>query len=227
MIIVAAIHVIMTGQTDASWPDKFDAWAAVRAPGFKVVKKEYLAGPFPRWNNFIKNPFLARGLVKELQLFADQIQSLGVPIWFVAHSNGAQIAMRATKILIARGYRVAGLILTGAASDGDVDRSKIAEWVQQDCLGTAIAYSSAQDRVVSGDATLSTNPLRKVRDWVWGKLMWPYGCLGRTGWRRNGQEFETPHIFTRWHTGGHSVYFRSGHIAHTFEQIHRDITTHS
>jgi hypothetical protein len=38
-------------------------------PEVKVLKKEYGAGPFPRWNCWIKDPWLARGLVSELELF--------------------------------------------------------------------------------------------------------------------------------------------------------------
>src|SRR5947209_18097788 len=108
--LVIAIHGILTRQTDASWPDKFDAWMSQRAPAIKVLKKEYFAGPLPRWNCWVRDPRLARGLVSEIELFGD------ASIWFVAHSNGAVIALLAAKQLIERGHKVAGLILTGAAS---------------------------------------------------------------------------------------------------------------
>ena len=48
--LLVAIHGIMTNQTTASWPDKLDAWMFDYAPEIKVIKKEYRAGPFPRWN---------------------------------------------------------------------------------------------------------------------------------------------------------------------------------
>ena len=67
--IVAAIHGILTSQTDPSWPDRFDAWMLERDPEVKVLKKEYRAGPFPWWNCWVKDPLLARGLANELELF--------------------------------------------------------------------------------------------------------------------------------------------------------------
>src|SRR5258707_15344176 len=67
--ILVAIHGILTSQTEPSWPDKLDAWMYRRDPTVKVLKKEYRAGPFPRWNCWIKNPLLARSLANELELF--------------------------------------------------------------------------------------------------------------------------------------------------------------
>ena len=69
--IVAAIHGILTSQTDPSWPDRFDAWMLERDPEVKVLKKEYRAGPFPWWNCWVKDPLLARGLANEVELFLE------------------------------------------------------------------------------------------------------------------------------------------------------------
>src|SRR5438552_15559332 len=71
-ILLAAIHGILTGQTDPSWPDKLDAWMLARDPQIKVLKKEYVAGPFPRWNCWVKDPLLARALANEIELFLTQ-----------------------------------------------------------------------------------------------------------------------------------------------------------
>src|SRR4051812_20240676 len=127
--LIAAIHGIMTSQTDPSWPDKFDAWMFDHAPDIKVLKKEYSAGPFPRWNCWIKDPRMALGLANELELFLRQptldlgLGTLDSPsVWFLAHSNGAVIALLAAKILIARGHKIAGLILTGAACEADLKK---------------------------------------------------------------------------------------------------------
>jgi hypothetical protein len=205
--LVVAIHGILTNQTDPSWPDHFDAWMFERDPEVKVLKKEYFAGPFPRWNCWVKDPRIARGLANELELFlagaggACQLQPGGVlpackvehpPLWFVAHSNGAVIALLTTRLLIQRGYRVGGLILTGAAVDADLERNGLVEWGLGACagcasLGAAIAYASAEDEVVAGDARAANTAWARARDWAWGKLMWPYGCLGRTGWLWRGQ----------------------------------------
>src|SRR5207245_6763248 len=88
--LLVAIHGIMTNQTTASWPDKLDAWMFDYAPEIKVIKKEYRAGPFPRWNCRIKDPALARSLANELELFLDRPifdPSPQPELWFVAHSN--------------------------------------------------------------------------------------------------------------------------------------------
>src|SRR5881409_3497050 len=121
--IVAAIHGILTNQTDPSWPDKLDAWMFDRDPEVKVLKKEYHAGPFPRWNCQVKDPLLAHSLANELELFLSSAlrpQSSALPpIWLVAHSNGAVIALLTAKTLIQHGYRIGGVILTGAACEAD------------------------------------------------------------------------------------------------------------
>ena len=242
--LVIAIHGILTSQTDPSWPDRFDAWMYGRDREVKVLKKEYAAGPFPRWNCWVKDPRLARSLANELELFLTRQAtrdasrfplSNGLPsVWFVAHSNGAVIALLAAKRLIARGWRIGGLILTGAACEADLDRSAVLTWLQNGQLGAAIAYCSADDLVLDGAVSFANSRcgLRTVKEWFWGKLMWPYGCLGRTGWMRGGETFPPPTIsqstpgqrlFTRWFPGGHTSYFQPANLEHTFEQIYRDI----
>src|SRR2546427_5225070 len=110
--IVAAIHGILTNQTDPSWPDQFDAWMFERDPEVKVLKKEYRAGPFPRWNCWVKDPLLARSLANELELFLQNsvtpsLHHSALPsAWLVAHSNGAVIALLTAKILIERGFKI-------------------------------------------------------------------------------------------------------------------------
>src|SRR5439155_6122308 len=114
--IIAALHGILTSQTDPSWPDKFDAWMFRRDPEVKVLKKEYRAGPFPRWNCWVKDPLLARSLANELALFVSATNPQP-SIWLVAHSNGAVIALLAARLLIKRGFKIGGLILSGAACE--------------------------------------------------------------------------------------------------------------
>lgn len=150
--LLVALHGILTRQTDPSWPDRLDAWMARRDPGVKVLKKEYAAGPFPRWNCVVKNPRLARALEAEILLFVENGRFALPPTWLVAHSNGAVIALRVTQRLIARGHRVGGLILTGAACPADVRANGVWNWCQTGRLGAAIAYCSAEDRVLAGDA---------------------------------------------------------------------------
>jgi hypothetical protein len=217
MIIAATIHGILTGQVSASWPDEFDAWCSKHEPRVKVLKKEYKAGPFPRFNIF-KNNRLARGLAAEIELF------MGTPltpalspgereqnartsarhqVWLIAHSNGCVVALKTARLLIARGIRVAGLILVGAAVESDVHRNGVLEWIRQGQVGRAIACSSHQDGVV--DCT----GFKRV-------LKWPYGDLGRVGWQLEGEPLRSHRIYTLWFTGGHSGYFHPLKIEETF-----------
>src|SRR5205823_398100 len=101
-----------------------------------------------------------------------------VALWLVAHSNGAVIALLAARILIERGYTIAGLILTGAAVQADVQQNRILEWQKAGKLGDAIAYSSQDDEVLDGDSADQSRDTRyslldTFREWLWGKLMFP------------------------------------------------------
>ena len=249
--LLVVIHGILTRQTEASWPDHFDAWLARRDPECRVLKKEYRAGPFPRWNNWIKNRQLARGLAAEIELFRSRPASENPvpegalssnslpPTWFIAHSNGAVIALLATQRLIARGCWVGGLILTGAACEADLDRNGILHWVRSGRVGAAIAYGSAEDHVLAGDPRAMPSFGSKLRQWAWRKLLWPYGCLGRTGWtwpghtpRRSIANPEDPaklcptpfpNISMRWFSGGHSSYFDPSNRIATFELFYHDV----
>jgi hypothetical protein len=147
----------------------------------------------------------------------------------VAHSNGACIALLAAQRLIRRGHKIAGLIITSAACEADLSRNGILDWYADGRLDTAIAYSSRDDRVVSGDPRVAQGPLAKVRDWLWGRAMWPYGCLGRTGWLWRGapwiQRAEDPvPILTRWRPGGHTACFKPDALPDTFEQFYADLS---
>src|SRR6185503_258521 len=120
--------------------------------------------PFPRWNCWVKDPLLARSLANEIELFLapnskpEAISGHSTsppappPLWFVAHSNGAEIALLAAKCLIGRGHKIAGLIFTGAACEADVRINGVLEWQSRGLLGAAIPSSSAEDAVLSGDA---------------------------------------------------------------------------
>jgi len=229
--LIAAIHGILTGQTDPSWPDRLDAWMFRRDPQAKVLKKEYSSGPFPRWNCWVKDPLLARSLANEIALFSDS-ENDRPSIWFLAHSNGAVIALLTAGLLIERGFKIDGLILTGAACESDIERSGVLGWQGRGRLGMALAYSSQDDEVLpslpenaGGNACWS-----HTRQWLWGKLVWPYGGLGRTGWTLNGQPLSTAGqtlstIQTRWYSGGHSAYFTAQNSERTFEQFYQDIQT--
>lgn len=147
-------------------------------------------------------------------------------LWFVAHSNGAVVSLMAARLLIARGYRIGGMIMTGAAIEADLRENRIFNWWCGTKLFAAIAYSSPDDEVVAGDprAVGGHHPWWRLRDWCMGKLMWPYGCLGRTGWLLDGKPLkDKAMLYTRWQAGGHSTYFTAANIRQTFDQMYSDI----
>ena len=237
-IILAALPGILTGPVTASWPDELDAWLFERDSSIKVLKKEYVAGPLPLWNCWVKDPLLARSLVNEILLFHPGGLPPGVvasatntlpSIWLVAHSNGAVIALRATKMLLARGCQVDGMILIGAACEPDVRRNGVLAAARAGQLGAAWAYCSAEDEVLDGAPNPhSNNWLTRVREWFWGKLIFPYGCLGHTGWRLDQETVpdalaERLRIRSRFYPGGHAAYFDDARREATFGQILEDI----
>lgn len=209
MIVCAAIHGILTRQTSASWPDEFDVWMSRNDPSVRVIKKEYIAGPFP-WVNWFRNRLLARGLAAELELFSQQPGE--TDLWMVAHSNGACVAMDTVRLLTDKGIRVAGVILTGGACESDVDRIGVETLVRYGLLGRAVAFASRADSVVRTDG--------------WRRLIkWPYGNLGRVGWMRDGKPYRDERIFTLWFGGGHCGYFADSTRDITFTLFDRIIHT--
>jgi pimeloyl-ACP methyl ester carboxylesterase len=222
--ILVAIHGILTNQTDPSWPDQLDAWMYQRDAKMKVLKKEYCAGPFPRWNCWFKDPLLGRGLANEVELFLSSCTPAPA-LWFVAHSNGTVIALLAAKRLVELGHNVSGMILTGAACEADIDKNHVGQWLWDGRLGSAIAYSSIEDKVLPEPSGSSRWGFRAI----YSVLARPYGSLGRTGWLQDGRpvpNLDRPisTLRTRWFAGGHSTYFALEHIDRTFEQIYQDIT---
>lgn len=250
--LIVAIHGILTGQTSPSWPDRFDALLFARNPHFKVIKKEYRAGPFPRWNCLVSSPRLARGLAEELVLFLPKPKASGSgahsPIWFVAHSNGAVIALHTARRLIERGYGIGGLILLGAACPADIESNSVLEWLNQGQLGTAIAFCTEKDRVLARFGTSAgpggrvpgkRSPLKAAAQRLWSLLIWPYGGLGSSGWllknRPAGSQYivgnstairapEKEPLATYWFRGGHSTYFSGTHMWITVDLIREFIT---
>ena len=202
-------------------------------PGeFVVLKRRYWTGAFPMWNNWVKDPAEARRVVEMVEEANLQSHPTDRPIWFVAHSNGAVIALLAARELIAKGHRIGGLILTGAACEADLNKNCILQWYAEEKIGSAIAYCSECDGVVAGDPLAVTTAkasrvlkvLWRMKDWIWGRLMWPYGCLGRTGFLIREQPASRDRIFTRWFEGyGHSGYFEPENREKVFEQFYEDI----
>lgn len=226
-MLLVALHGILTGQSGPSWPDHLDAWFYRQNGGANVhvLKKEYLAGPFPRWNLWVKNRRLARALTLELELFlAHHHTHVDRRVWLVAHSNGADIALRVASQLIRGGHVIAGLILIGAACSADVRRNGVERWLLTGQLGVAVAFCSRHDRVLPGRAAPSAGIVTRCRALAWRCMAWPYGALGTSGWTLKGQPFPpTDRIRTHWFAFGHAGYFAGDQRELTFRMILEEI----
>lgn len=214
--VIAAIHGIMTRQTVPGWPDYFDVWMWTRDPRVRVIKKEYLAGPFPAWNVWVTNWYLAHSLAAELEVFGKE----GAHIGILAHSNGCDVALKTLRLLARRRVDVDCMVLAGGACEEDVRKNGIERLIAREKLGRAIAYSSPHDRI--------TKPF----------FIWPYGHLGHAGFTRHGKPVTSARVFTRWFPEyGHGDYFSDRRFPkhpyykpavtfreRTFEQAYQDLT---
>jgi hypothetical protein len=214
MHLLVLIHGILTRRTSASWPKHFTAHLQ-GVPRVATEALYYEAGPFPWSNTLLKNPRLARDVAGRVWLRRQAQRELRVH--FVAHSNGADIAVRAMRRLASEGIRTETAVLTGAAIHSDVDRSGLRELILAGALGRAYSYSSPDDLAVRRLETLPGG----------------YGALGARGFRRAGEptglrvEGRQPlgddwgtdrHRFvTRWFPGfGHGEYFDADERLETF-----------
>ncbi len=200
--LVVAIHGILTNTTARSWVDRFDEWAWAQDPAVRVLKKEYWGGPVPAFNVWVRNHNLAKSLTAEILGFA---RMGACPIHIVAHSNGCDVALKLAHRLSGIGVRLGTMVLVGAACEADVVRSGIFALVSGKGVAQAIAYCSAADEALAS------------------RLIWPYGRLGRTGWRIGDAEFIHGKIFTRWFTPhAHGEYFEGENAETTFDRAWRD-----
>jgi hypothetical protein len=216
-LIIAAIHGILTRQTVPNWPEHFRAYMLTRDPAVQVVTKSYVAGPFPAWNVWAKNWYLAYSLAAELQVL---VREANARLAFFAHSNGCDVALKTIRLLAQRRIDTEAVVLTGAAIDSDIRKNGIQQLVRNGRLERAFSYSSPGDEI--------------VRHW----FIWPYGHLGRDGFTLKGKPaIGCDAIVTRWFPDcGHSDYFankaipaprwRSSRIFRdrTFDQAYQDLT---
>jgi len=211
----------MTGQTTASWPDKWDAWCERNGVNAHVEKKEYVAGPFPLFNTLIKNRWLAAGLVAELLQFGDGEDMIYPDISFVAHSNGTDIALRAVKALAARGVRTKTMILVGSVVEPDLWKNGVGDLLRSGMLGQAFAYSSRQDSALGIERWLPWCAYKNlgVVGWKQGDTLWPAAYVSKPGCGAGGLLAIT-RPFPGYDQG---TYFDAEHIESTFAQFRKDL----
>ena len=195
--VVVALHGILTKGTD--WPDHLDGFLT----DCKVIQRDYFAGFLPVVNSLWRNRSHAEGLADELEIFGNSL-----PLHFVAHSNGCDIALRTIKLLADRGVRTETAIFAGSVTHPDVDVSGVRLLIRAGRLGRAFAYASLNDA-----------PLK----WS-GPFKWPYRDLGRRGWMLNGKPFEHHRIQTRrFDSLGHCDYFTAANRDGVFRQMRADM----
>jgi len=227
--LLVAIHGILTSQTRADWPDRFDAWCEREGVNAHVLKKEYSAGPLPTWNVLVKNRRLAQGLAAEIELFYDnrlsqmKFSADEPKIHFVAHSNGTDVALKTVKLLAARGIPTSTIVLVGSVVEPDIIKNGIYDLMHEGDLDAAVAYASAKDSALGLES----------------KLPWcAYKDLGRRGWMVNGEEIpavrantdvrtayrvgESRIITRRFDEFDHGTYFDDTHREQTFALFRKD-----
>lgn len=180
--LIVAIHGILTGRADATWPERFERWAAARLDRTAVLTDQYDAGPFPVWNCFIRNPRASRALGKVVENWIDSApeDNQRVRVHIVAHSNGCDIARRLAIRLTSRGYDVESLLLFSAAIPNTVEKMGLWPALKSEPetgrLGRLVIYSGDSDRVLAPSPDWS-------RPWTVALACarWPYGNAGRVG----------------------------------------------
>ncbi len=176
--LIVAIHGILTGRGDVTWPERFERWAAAKLDRTAVLTDQYDAGPFPVWNYCIRNPRAARALGKIVENWIDSAVEDGqtVKVHIVAHSNGGDIARRLALRLTGRGYEVENLLLFSAAVPNSAAAMGLIPALDAGTLKNLVVYSADGDRVLAPSPDWSkpwTVALACAR--------WPYGNAGRVG----------------------------------------------
>lgn len=200
--IVVAIHGILTRTTSPSWPDALDGYLV----DCKVERRYYFAGPFPIFEHFLWNRMRASALAQEIALLHSTMPD--VPIHFVAHSNGCDIAAYTIERLAKRQIHVETAILTAGVVDPQVKSSPFARMVATGWLQRAYAYCSRSDLALG----------------LTGHLKWPYKDLGLSGWMDGDLPYVGAGLITRRFDGyDHSDYFAPENERTTFAEMRSDM----
>ncbi len=227
LTLVVAVHGILTGRSNPTWPERFEQWVASRMCGVTVLTDHYTAGPFPWWNVWWKNRRAALALDAVVENYIDGLPPGDVTVHFVGHSNGCDIIRRSSIRLMRRGYRVASVLLFSAPCAPSVARMGFQPYVDDGSLDRLVVYAADDDDVLPPKWD-RRNPWTIFRNVV----QWPYGNAGRYGLTdgeqfvvRNGAEI-THRTATRFFPGwGHGDFFplaNPGRMAGIFETIARD-----
>lgn len=225
--IVVAIHGIMTGRSEPTWPERLEIRLAQTQPQARVLTDHYNAGPTPRLNWFLFNPMQGDSIADWVAHW--HTQTPDARVFFVAHSNGCDIARRAMIELDRQhSIKTQTAVLVSAPLPETTKGIGLRPLLDNGSLQRLICYVGSRDSVLGAAPTIS-------RPWRYlGRIArWPYGNLGQQGLRDADETLEgnagTPtakavnRVFADW---GHCDFFPLGNtdrIAETFGTIERDL----
>lgn len=227
--LVVAVHGIMTGRTDPTWPEEFERWAAHYFPDARVLTDQYFAAPLPIWNVFVRNRRQAKALAAVVDRWIDDTPAATtVNVHFVGHSNGCDIIRQAAIRLLKKKRRIATIIVVSAPLRRTVKKLGLRPYLEDGRLGRLAAYCADNDKVLA-------RPIDWRFPWtaIGAVLRWPYGNLGRMGFKGGGQwltdpaaEASGPVVTRMFHAWGHGTFFRTfAQKSFTFSLFCRDFIT--
>lgn len=223
-MIALALHGILTGRSDVTWPERLQTFAHRVAPGgFVVLTDQYDAGPFPKINWWIGNPRMAAAMTRRVLSWVDD--GVHERVALIGHSNGCDIVRRVAIELAEMGVQVDALIMVAPPISPDLKKNGLGELLTTGKLKRAVCYFTPGDHVLAPPRTL--NPLT----WLGGAARWPYGNAGRVGFTGcptvlghapapNAAAFNR--IFPDY---GHTTYFSPEASPSTFNTILTDART--
>lgn len=223
-MIALALHGILTGRSDVTWPERLQTFAhRVNPGGFVVLTDQYDAGPFPRVNWWIGNPRMARAMTRRVLSWLED--GVHERVALVGHSNGCDIVRRVAIELAAAGVVVDALIMVAPPISPDLKGNGLAPHLASGKLKRVVCYFTPHDTVLAPVRNL--NPLT----WFGNVARWPYGNAGRVGLKDcptvlehadapNAAAFNR--IFPDY---GHTTYFSAAASLSTFNTILTDART--
>lgn len=172
-MILLALHGILTGRSDVTWPERLQAFAFKRDRDMVVLTDQYDAGPFPRLNWFVGNPRMARAMALRISTWLEDSNHEAVAL--VGHSNGCDIVRRVAIELAEKGVVVQCLIMVAPPIAPSLKANGLKSCIDAGKIRRVVCYYTPRDTVLAPARTL--NPLT----WLGGFLRWPYGNMGRVG----------------------------------------------
>lgn len=173
-LVVCQAFGILTGDESPSWPEFGTAYFEAFHPEVSTVNTDYFEWPLPRLAA-IRNTGRSRRLVRRIRTAAQylvELRETPAEIAFVAHSNGAVLALQACRELIGSGVAVRSLVLIAPALRTRDASREIGDYLATGMLDFALLVRPTKDAVIGAVG----------RSWRTKLAAWPWGSLGHDGW---------------------------------------------